>query len=124
MATNYAAGTITNIFVLVLENRAFDHMLGFSGITGTDAVTGKPTSINGLTGSESNTYNGQTYPVTHPADYQMAQARPTSCPTLSRSSAGRVRPFNPGIRIPRSTTAGSSRTSPSRPAGARTRGTS
>jgi len=50
---------ITNVFVLALENRSFDHMLGFSRITGTDAATGKPTTINGLTGNESNTYGDQ-----------------------------------------------------------------
>jgi len=47
----------------MLENRSFDHMLGFSGITGTDAVTGRPTGINGLKGTESNTFNGQTFTV-------------------------------------------------------------
>jgi len=31
---------IKHVFVLMLENRAFDHMLGFSGITGTDPNTG------------------------------------------------------------------------------------
>jgi phospholipase C len=54
---------IKHVFVLMLENRSFDHMLGFSGITGTDAATGKATSIDGLTGSESNSYNGVSYPV-------------------------------------------------------------
>jgi phospholipase C len=54
---------IKHVFVLMLENRSFDHMLGFSGITGTDAATGQPTSIDGLNGSESNAYNGVTYPV-------------------------------------------------------------
>ena len=54
---------IKHVFVLMLENRSFDHMLGFSGITGTDAATGQTTSINGLNGSESNSYNGVTYPV-------------------------------------------------------------
>lgn len=39
------------MFVLILENRSFDHMLGFSGITGTDATSGRPTSINGLSGN-------------------------------------------------------------------------
>src|SRR5919109_1617380 len=39
-----------HIFVLMLENRSFDHMLGFSGLTGVDAVTGAPTSANDLTG--------------------------------------------------------------------------
>ena len=52
---------IKHVFVLMLENRSFDHMLGFSGITGTDAATGQPTSIDGLNGSESNSYNGVTY---------------------------------------------------------------
>ena len=45
---------IEHVFVLMLENRSFDHMLGWSGINGADAVTGAPTSIDGLTGSESN----------------------------------------------------------------------
>lgn len=54
---------LKHVFVLVLENRSFDHMLGFSGITGTDARTGQPTEIYGLTGSESNTFNGATYTV-------------------------------------------------------------
>jgi phospholipase C len=54
---------IKNVFVLMLENRSFDHMLGFSGITGTDAVTGQKTQLNGLTGTESNSYQGVTYTV-------------------------------------------------------------
>jgi phospholipase C len=62
---------ITNVFVLMLENRSFDHMLGFSGITGTDAVTGQPTTANGLTGTETNSYRGQTYQVMQPADDTM-----------------------------------------------------
>jgi len=43
------AAAIQNIFVLMLENRSFDHMLGFSGLTGTDATSGNPTAIAGLT---------------------------------------------------------------------------
>lgn len=54
---------IKHVFVLMLENRSFDHMLGFSGITGIDAATGQPTSIGGLNGSESNSYSGVTYTV-------------------------------------------------------------
>jgi phospholipase C len=54
---------IKHVFVLMLENRSFDHLLGFSGITGTDARTGQPTAIDGLTGSESNVYDGVTYAV-------------------------------------------------------------
>jgi phospholipase C len=63
---------IQHVFVLMLENRSFDHLLGFSGITGTDAVTGASTAIQGLFGTESNTYNGITSTVTQPADFAMA----------------------------------------------------
>ena len=62
---------IKHVFVLMLENRSLDHMLGFSGITGKDAVSGQPTTIQGLTGSESNTYNNHPYQVSHPADWSM-----------------------------------------------------
>lgn len=44
---------ITNVFVLMLENRSFDHIFGFSGIPG----------INGLTGNESNTFGNTPYKV-------------------------------------------------------------
>jgi phospholipase C len=44
---------IQHLFVLMLENRIFDHMLGFSQIRGTD-IAGDPTAIDGLTGRESN----------------------------------------------------------------------
>src|SRR5947209_17887128 len=67
-----SASQIQHVFVLMLENRSFDHMLGFSGLTGTDAVTGSPTSIQGLTGSETNTFNGHTGKVSQPADDAMA----------------------------------------------------
>ena len=42
---------IRHVFVLMLENRSFDHMLGVSGITGTDAVTGAPTRVDDLVGN-------------------------------------------------------------------------
>jgi phospholipase C len=48
-----AAQLAERVFVLMLENRSFDHLLGFSGITGQDAETGRPTAISGLSGSES-----------------------------------------------------------------------
>jgi phospholipase C len=41
---------IKHVFVLMMENRSFDHMLGFSDIRGTDSVTGAPTQINGVSG--------------------------------------------------------------------------
>ncbi|MFL5657881.1 MAG: alkaline phosphatase family protein [Ktedonobacteraceae bacterium] len=42
------ANGIHHVFVLMLENRSFDHMFGFSGIKGTDAVSGNATQIMGL----------------------------------------------------------------------------
>ena len=60
-----------NIFVLMLENRSFDHMLGFSGITGMDAVTGQATIVRGLTGSEANSHGGTRFAVTADADETM-----------------------------------------------------
>lgn len=71
MAGNATKLGIEHVFVLMLENRSFDHMLGFSGITGADAQTNQPTQVNGLSGNESNTFNGQTYTVTRGADYRM-----------------------------------------------------
>jgi len=62
---------IQHVFVLMLENRSFDHLLGFSGIFGTDAVTGLTTAIHGLSGKESNSQDGATATVTQPADFAM-----------------------------------------------------
>lgn len=72
MGAGIGAASIQHVFVLMLENRAFDHMLGFSGIQGQDAETGAATAINGLSGSESNSFAGQTYTVSKPADFVMA----------------------------------------------------
>lgn len=47
----------------MLENRSFDHMLGFSGLTGEDAASGQPTILRGLTGTESNGYGGTRFAV-------------------------------------------------------------
>jgi phospholipase C len=62
---------IQHVFVLMLENRSFDHMLGFSGITGTDALTGKPTAAIGLKGTETQIANGKTFSVSQGAANRM-----------------------------------------------------
>jgi phospholipase C len=49
---------IEHVFVLMLENRSFDHMLGVSPFTGIDAVTQTPTQINALPAGVSNSWNG------------------------------------------------------------------
>src|SRR5579863_6303848 len=63
---------VKHVFVLMLENRSFNHMLGFSGITGKDAVTGENTKIDGIDNSYSNEYDGVTYYATPDAPYKMA----------------------------------------------------
>ena len=45
---------IKHIFVLMMENRSFDHFLGFSKVKGTDTQTGQQTSAHVLTGDETN----------------------------------------------------------------------
>jgi phospholipase C len=68
--TATAGETIDHIFVLMLENRSFDQMLGFSQINGIDAASGNPTKIEGLAGTEENTSpKGGTVRVSTPADF-------------------------------------------------------
>jgi phospholipase C len=60
----------------MLENRSFDHMLGFCDVSGADAVSGAPTRTNGLISPPagavtSNAFDGQQFSVTQPADYAM-----------------------------------------------------
>ncbi|WP_088310941.1 alkaline phosphatase family protein [Novosphingobium sp. B 225] len=53
-----------HVFVLMLENRSFDHLFGMQTFTGQD-LTGNPTQINGLKplpANFQNSYNGKSYP--------------------------------------------------------------
>ncbi|MDH6126344.1 alkaline phosphatase family protein [Kitasatospora sp. GP82] len=74
-------GRIKHIFVLVLENRSFDHMLGVStgsvdedgGIrpgVGIDALTGAPTTVDGPR-SQSNSHAGAVFPIRVGAPFVM-----------------------------------------------------
>ena len=47
-ATPTAKAQIKHVFVLMLENRSYDHILGFSGITGYDSITGEVKTANGI----------------------------------------------------------------------------
>jgi phospholipase C len=53
-----ALDRIEHIVVLMLENRSFDHMLGYLSLGGRD-------DVNGLRPGLSNTYSGTTYPIHH-----------------------------------------------------------
>lgn len=92
---------ITNVFVLILENRSLDHMLGFSGIVGMDAVTGDSTSLNGLNGTESNSYQGQTYTVTQPADETMPVDPAHEFPDVVEQLCGQGACYQPGGSYPK-----------------------
>jgi len=74
MSDNNLQNRIKHVFVVMLENRSFDHMLGLSNIEGIDAVSGQPTVIEGL--NANNDWNldehGNKIFVTSPADWSMA----------------------------------------------------
>jgi len=91
---------IEHVFVLMLENRSFDHLLGFSGITGVDAVTEAPTKINGLIGTESNSFNGQTYVVSSGADYRMPTDPGHEFPDVLRQLCGPAATYQSGGPYP------------------------
>jgi len=66
---------IDHIFVLMLENRSFDHMLGFSGITGVD-LNGNPTVFNDGFNTNLSNFDPVTQSpvkVNSPADYNLAR---------------------------------------------------
>ncbi|MFJ9179323.1 alkaline phosphatase family protein [Streptomyces sp. NPDC102360] len=61
---DFSPGALTNIdhiVVLMMENRSFDHMLGYLSLPVSQGGAGR-TDIDGLKGGESNPFNGKTYP--------------------------------------------------------------
>lgn len=91
---------VDHVFVLMLENRSFDHLLGFCGITGTDAVTGQPTKVDGLSGTESNSHAGQVYTVSQPADQTLAVDPGHEFPDVVEQLAGTAAVYTPGGAYP------------------------
>jgi len=71
MNSSIVNSSIKHVFVLMLENRSFDHMLGYSNISGKDAVSGTSTVIDGLT-NNSNEYDGVTYASTPNASFKLS----------------------------------------------------
>jgi len=92
--------SIKHVFVLMLENRSFDHMLGFSEISGADAATGLPTKINGLTGSEINIFNGVSYPALPNAPPRMAVDPYHEFPDVLEQLCGAGANYPPGGPYP------------------------
>jgi len=97
---DHRASKIKHVFVLMLENRSFDHMLGFSGITGTDAVTGQATAIDGLKGTESNSYNGVTYSVVRGAPDRAPHDPPHGFPGVLEQLCGAGATYVSGAPYP------------------------
>jgi phospholipase C len=65
---------IEHVFVLMLENRSYDHMLGFANLTGTDASTGNPTQADGVDPalhSNVDPDDGVAVPVATPAPFKI-----------------------------------------------------
>ena len=84
-----AVAAIEYVFVLMLENRSFDHMLGGLNIEGVDAVTGKPTKVIGVD-QETVNYLGGALPF--PAHAPAPEPMPADPPheyvdTMSQLSA-------------------------------------
>ena len=94
------AGPIRHVFVLMMENRSFDHMLGFSGITGTDAESKKVRSINGLKGDESNQSGGRGYSVTRGADWSMPVDPGHEFNNVLKQLCGGTGGYRPGAPYP------------------------
>ncbi len=64
---------IEHVFVLMLENRSFDHLFGFSAIHGADAVTGAATSIESPDPAVDINRDaaGNPFPVSQGADFSL-----------------------------------------------------
>ena len=100
-----ASGTITHVFVLMMENRSFDHMLGFAGLSGPDAATGKPTRADDLVENPHSNVDpnepGTQVPAASPAELKLypPDVDPGQAPDLQTNSA--VRNAASGVRVGR-----------------------
>jgi phospholipase C len=91
---------LQHIFVLMLENRSYDHMLGFSPIGGRDAETGADTMSRGLDGTEFNTVAGESYPVVSGADWVMPLDPAHEFQDVFEQLCGPDARFTPGAAFP------------------------
>ncbi|WP_158884079.1 alkaline phosphatase family protein [Rhodanobacter sp. L36] len=67
---------IEHVFVLMLENRSFDHMLGLSELTGVD-IDGNPVAANGVAVNVNTNFDASTgtdVSVGSPAEYYLSDA--------------------------------------------------
>jgi phospholipase C len=99
---------IEHVFVLMLENRSFDHMLGFSSLAGADAVSGEPTTVEGLTGGETNRLpSGEEIAVSAGADFSLTADPPHNFDDVLEQLCGQGATFpDAGGRYPPITMSG------------------
>ena len=85
---------LKHVFVVALENRSFDHTLGFADIHGTDAVTGMRTSIENLSTLHTNEFRGISYAATNPAHYVMPHDPPHEYESVRDQLCGPYQLYN------------------------------
>jgi phospholipase C len=78
--------SIKHFVVLMMENHSFDHLLGYSGISGTDSITGLPRTVDGL-------IEGQLYSQDF---YDQANATRSTLALPISKNAPFVMPHDPG----------------------------
>lgn len=88
-----------HVFVLMLENRSFDHIFGKQNLTGFDPA-GQPTNANGLDplpADFSNNYNGKSFPPRVPAvDPLVTDPGHEFLDTLEQLTGSKVNPMGIG----------------------------
>lgn len=89
-AWNFSPGTLSNIqhiVVLTMENRSFDHMLGYLSLPVAQGGGGR-TDVDGLKGTESNSFRGTTFPSAPVTDTFFSPFPPHGFEPVHRSVNG------------------------------------
>jgi len=87
---DFSPGNLANIdhiVVLTMENRSFDHMLGYLSLPVSKGGMGR-TDVDGLKGGEFNTYNGVNYPSFPLADTYFSPDPPHSYEPVNHAING------------------------------------
>jgi phospholipase C len=89
-AWDFTPGTLSNIdhiVVLMMENRSFDHMLGYLSLPAAQGGAGR-TDIDGLKGGESNPFRGTTFPSVPVTDTFFSPVPPHGFEPVTRAIDG------------------------------------
>ncbi len=88
--SNFSGMKIDHVVLLMLENRSFDHMLGYSKISG----------LEKLKGTESNTFKGVKYQVSDTAPFKMMSDPGHEFEDAYEQLCGEGKKFNRGPKYP------------------------